>query len=232
MKWGIRMKSQKDHRSCIGSVPIFKNLNTDEMREVKRIASHGHLDKGHIIFRAGNTLNDLYVIDQGRVKIARYTSEGKEQVIRILSSGDFFGELTLFNDETTQSFAEVLEPTIICYLEGNQLKALMDQNPAILFKMMRELSKRLEKAETMIEYNNLRSSEAKLAKLLLELSKDATVRFHTTKGNLASNLGIKPETFSRKLKGLRDKGLIEIIDNKTVRILDEIALSSIIDHDG
>ncbi|MGM0436260.1 MAG: Crp/Fnr family transcriptional regulator [Bacillota bacterium] len=225
------MKNSENHTSCIASVPIFKTLDHAEMKEIMKLSSHKEFEKGSIIFSSGDVLNDLYVIDTGKVKIARLTKDGREQVIRVLSDGDFFGELTLFNDEEIQTFAEVIEPAVICYLNGEKLKTLMNRHPNILFKMMSELSKRLEKAETLIEYNNLHTSEAKVAKLLLDLSDNATVTFQTTKAILASNLGIKPETFSRKLKSLKDKGLIQITSNKSIKILDELALQALIDLD-
>ncbi len=225
------MEKEASPTTCIASVPIFKTLDHAEMKEIMKISSHKTFEKGSVIFSSGDVLNELYVIDTGKVKMARLTRDGREQVLRVLSDGDFFGELTLFNNERIQSFAEVIEPAVICYLNGKKLKTLMTRHPNILFKMMGELSSRLEKAETLIEYNNLHTSEAKVAKLLLDLSDNAKVTFETTKAILASNLGIKPETFSRKLKSLKDKGLIEITGNKSIRILDELALQTIIDQD-
>ena len=73
--------------------------------------------------------------------------------------------------------------------------------------------------------------KAKLARLLLDQSKDGIVRFQTTKVNLSSNLGITPETFSRKLKELNDAKLIEIINNKTIKIVDLYGLKQIINPD-
>ncbi|MFW6298310.1 MAG: hypothetical protein ACOC14_01390, partial [Bacillota bacterium] len=66
----------------------------------------------------------------------------------------------------------------------------------------------IERAETLIEYNNLYSSKIKPAKLLLDLNKDALVTFHTTKSNLFS--------------------ILEIINHKKEKIIDEMGLQSIL----
>jgi len=217
--------------SCVATVPIFRNLGPEELDEVIMIAHYRKLDRGQFIFASGDTVASLYVIHQGKIKITRYSEDGKEQVIRILSHGDFLGELALFNDARATTYAEALEPTVVCMIDNKGMKELMAKSPALSFKMMGELSNRLEKAEALIEHNNLYSAEAKVARLLLEISREALVRFHTTKANMASNLGITPETFSRKLRQLENEGLIHIIDNKSLTIKDKEGLELIVNPD-
>lgn len=223
----------KEHEpyNCIKTVPIFKQLTDEELDEIIMIATHQTLDKGHFIYAAGDHLNSLYVIHKGKIKITRYSADGKEQVIRILSHGDFLGELALFNEAIASTNAEALEPSVICLVDSSRLKKLMNTSPTLSFKMMDELARRLEKAEALIEQNNLYSARVKIARLLLDLDKQGLVHFHTTKVNFASNLGITPETFSRKLKELENEDMIKIIDNKTIRIKDKLGLEFLINPD-
>lgn len=225
------MKKNLEPNSCIQAVPIFKNLSQAEMNEIIMISSHKKLSKGDFIYQAGDNIHSLYVIHQGKIKITRYSEDGKEQVIRILSHGDFLGELALFNNSRVSTYAEALEPSIICLVDNERLKHLMTQSPTLSLKMMVELSNRLDKAEALIEQNNLYSAEAKVARLLLDLENNNLVNFRTTKVNLASNLGISPETLSRKLRALEDNRLIKIIDHKTIRIVDKHSLEMIINPD-
>jgi len=218
------MEEKNTAQSCIRLVPIFKNLSSKEEEEVVMISSHQHLDKGSIIFKAGDNLSSLYVVHRGKIKITRYSEEGKEQVIRILSKGDFFGELALFNDDTVNTYAEAIEPTIVCLVDSHKLKEVMKDNPNLTFKMMNELSLRLEKAEAMIEQSNLYDAKAKVSRLLLDLCSNNYVRFTTTKVNLASSIGITPETFSRKLKELVENKTIRIVNNKLIEIIDVYSL--------
>lgn len=217
--------------NCIKAVPIFKNLSSDEIDEIIMISNHQKLDKGELIYRSGDQLNSLYVIHKGKIKITRLSDDGKEQVIRILSHGDFLGELALFNEAKVTTYAEAIEPTVVCLVDRNRLKKLMNTSPTLSLKMMDELSKRLEKAEALIETSNLYSAQAKVARLLLDLEKNGFVYFYTTKVNLASNLGITPETLSRKLKKLETDHMIYIMDHKTVRIIDKQGLEFLINPD-
>src|SRR5690606_9899902 len=130
-------------------------------------------------YQSGDSIDKLYVIHEGKIKITRYSEDGKEQIIRILSHGDFLGELALFNEAKVNTFAETIEPSVICLVESQRLKKLMNQSPTLSMKMMHELSNRLEKAEAIIEQSNLYSAKAKVAKVLLELAKNNIVRFET-----------------------------------------------------
>lgn len=219
----------KNLLSCVAKVPIFSELTEAEKNEVIMIATHHNYKKGDIIFKTGDILNSLYVVHLGKVKISRYSDDGKEQVIHILNPGEFLGELSLFKDEKVTTYAEVLEPAVICQLNSKQLKHLMINYPEISFKLMYELSRRLTTTEVMLEYHTLRSADAKMAKLLLELSDDnEVVIFPTTKTVLSSQIGVTNETFSRKLKQFTKKGLIKEVSNKKVVILKKDELEDII----
>lgn len=217
----------KSNKSCMAQVPMFRNLSPQEIDEIIMIARHRSFDKGEAIINAGDELNSLFVVFKGRVKNIRYSEEGKEQVISILSPGDFFGELALFYNKTASSSIIATEATTICIVNSEKLKVLMGNNPNMMFKMMRELSKRIINLEARIEYNSLNSALAKLARLLYELKKGDLIILPSTKSDLASQLGISSETFSRKLKELENDGIIKSLTNKKLLIIDLPKLENI-----
>jgi CRP/FNR family transcriptional regulator len=223
------MKKNLEPSSCIKTVPIFKNLSEEELEEIIMISSHKKFDKGDFIYQSGETIESLYVVHQGKVKVTRYSDEGKEQIIRILSHGDFLGELALFNGALVSTYAEVMEPSVICFVQNQRLKKLLEKSPTLGMKMMSELSNRLDRAESLIEQSNLYSAEAKMARLFLDLESHDMVFFTTTKINLSLQLGITPETFSRKLKKFELMGYIRIINNKTIKILSKTKLRRLFD---
>lgn len=215
-------------KTCIAIVPIFSGLSFDEMLEVESITSVKNFEKGEIIYSAGDIGNKLYVPHKGRVKISRISSNGKEQVIRVVGPGDFLGELSLFNEVPLQEDAQALENTTMCVIEGKKLKVLMGKYPEITFKLMGELSKRLEMAENLIEDINLRTVEERLAVALLKLAGDGDeVVLNMTKGDFASQIGMSQETLSRRLTAFQEQGLIEQKGNRRIILLDKEALEKI-----
>lgn len=215
-------------KNCIESVPIFSNLSNEEMLEIARITTEKSYQKGEHIYLSGDKGNKLYVIHSGSVKISRISPSGKEQVIRILGAGDFMGELSLFNASSFTDNSEVIEDTTLCLIEGQHIKDLMEKYPTIAFKVLEELSKRLDAAENLIENISINSVEKRLADTLLNLANhEGEVNLPMRKQDLASNLGMSQETLSRKLSSFQQMGLIELIGHRRIILLDIDGLEKI-----
>lgn len=209
----------ESHKSCIEHVPIFGSLSHEEMLEVVQIASSRSLDKGEMVYRAGDAGGTLFVLHTGRVKLFRLNVNGREQVLHVIGAGEFIGELSLFSSLPLTDNAQALESSTMCVLQGAKLKELMTKYPSIAFKVMDVLSRRLEKAESRIEAISLSSVTHRVAGALLELSGGKReVILPMTKGDLASQLGMSQETLSRKLAEFQKEGLIELKGQRKILI--------------
>lgn len=214
--------------NCITIVPIFSNLDEEEMMEVARITFSKKYKKGEMIYMNGDKGDKLYVIHRGRVKITRFTSSGKEQVIRVLGPGEFMGELSIFSQSTMTDNAEALEDIDMCIIQGENLKKLVAKYPHIGFKIMEELSNRLEKAEKLIENISLHSVEKRLAKTLLSMKDErGNVNLNMSKRDLASLMGMSQETLSRKLTAFVELNIIKLEGHRRIIILNQQALEEI-----
>lgn len=215
-------------RNCIEIVPIFSNLTYEEMMEVARITTEKTFEKGEMIYMAGDKGEKLYVIHTGKVKITRFTESGKEQVIRVLGSGEFMGELSLFSPLPLTDNGETLLKTRACIIDGKQLKELMKKYPTIAFKVMEELSNRLDKAENLIEDISLHGVEKRLASTLIRMANEkGEISLNMSKRDLASHIGMSQETLSRKLTAFQDMGIIKLIGHRRIILLDIEALESV-----
>ncbi|HZJ82204.1 MAG TPA: Crp/Fnr family transcriptional regulator [Clostridia bacterium] len=216
---------KRDGVNCIELVPIFSNLNHEEMLEIASITVDRVYKKGEMIYMAGDEGKDLYVIHQGKVKITRFSDTGKEQVIRVLGPGEFMGELSLFSPNYLTDNGEVLEETIVCIIRGEEMKGIISKYPTISFKILEELSQRLEKAENLIESINLQGVERRLAETLINMADHKNeVILKMSKRDLASHIGMSQETLSRKLSSFQDMGLIDQIGHRKIILLDKDAL--------
>ena len=213
---------------CVEIVPIFATLSRKELDEVGSITFDKAFSKGETIYRPGDRKGVLYIIHTGRVRVFRLSPDGKEQVIRMVGPGRFIGELSLFSSLATTDYAEAAEPSVLCMIQGERLKGLMKAHPSIALKVMEELSRRLQDAESLIEGINLRSAEQRLAGFLLTEAGEA-LRFELTmsKGDLASHLGMKAETLSRTLASLEGRKFVALHGQRGIEVLDRAALEDI-----
>ncbi len=219
---------QKHEKTCIEIVPIFSSLSHEEMMEVAGITAEKTFEKGEMIYSAGDKRKRLYVIHKGKVKVTRISESGKEQIIRILGPGEFLGELSLFSVDPLTDNSEAIEKVNVCVIDGQHIKELMTKHPSISFKVMEELSKRLAKAENLIENISLRGAEKRLADMLISLGDDkGKVVLKMSKRDLASHLGMSQETLSRKLSHFQDLRLIKLSGQRQILLLDLQGLKSL-----
>lgn len=222
----------KGKGNCVEIVPIFATLSPEELDEIGAITFDRIYQKGEAVYRAGERKGKLYLIHTGRVRVYRLSPDGKEQLIRIVGPGQFLGELSLFSTRPTTDYADASEEAELCMIEGERLKGLMDAHPSIALKVMEELSRRLEDAESLIEDINLRSVGQRLARFLLgEAAEGHEFLLAMSKGDLASRLGMSQETLSRKLATFQERGLLELRGQRGIALLDMAKLRAISDGD-
>lgn len=224
----------KEREFCISKVPIFNHLEPEEMLEILKKSSQMTFKKGEIIYIEGDPLEYLYIVHTGRVKIYQLFESGKEQLLRILESGEFMGELALFSEKVLDSYAEALEQTEICAIHRNDIQELLKTHPTIPLKILSEFSSRLEETEFLVSQLSYRDVETRTASYLVKLAKENqtnSIVLPMSKRDLASHLGTTQETISRRLSQFQTNGWIDQEGQRNIKILNlkELEKASI-DH--
>lgn len=215
--------------SCLFKVPIFSHLTEEEQAGIVQLVRVKKLKKGETLYNAGDEGSFLYVVHEGKVKISRYTEEGNEQVLRVLSTGDFAGDRALFTNNVADDFAITLEDSMVCVLDGSELKKHMIEKPEISVRIISELSKRLSDYETKLESYNLDSVGKRVAQSIIIYSEGNDIfELPISKQDWASILGMSSETLSRKLSQFKKDGLIDLNGQRGIIIRDKDKLNEIL----
>ncbi|MDP5275318.1 Crp/Fnr family transcriptional regulator [Chengkuizengella axinellae] len=207
---------------CVSKVPIFNHLNQEEMKEIASLIQSKTFKKGEVIFSANSSINELFIIHTGRVKIYRLSESGREQILRVLEAKEFMGELTLFNESLTQNYAEATEKTEICVIQKLDLQKLIEKKPSIALRILEEFSRRLTNADQLIQQLGSADVETRLASVIIDLSNkqiSRTVTLPMSKRDLASLIGTTQETISRKLSTFQEHGWIKQTGQRVITIL-------------
>ncbi|MCX7749305.1 MAG: Crp/Fnr family transcriptional regulator [Clostridia bacterium] len=220
------------HRLCAKRVPIFSGLNLEELSRVADLIVKRKYEKGELIIMEGSYPESLIIIDKGQVKVFKYTSEGKEQILYIFSEGDFFGEKNLLRNQVATFYVEALEATHICMINKKDFQKLLRNYPEIGIKVIEELCIRMEKIESTVQSMGTKSIESRINAVLLDFAgrygrknpRGVLVELPLSREGIANYIGTARETVSRKLSALQDEGMIEMIGNKKILIfnLDEL----------
>lgn len=196
---------------CASRVPIFQSLSPHELARFNDILSTREYSNAEIIYTQGSPAQMLCIVNSGAVKLFKTSPEGKEQVLRILGPGDFFGEAVLFSQQTRTSSAQALGATKICQLDKSQAEGIIRRHPEIAHKLIAALNLRLAQAEEQIEYLGTRTTLQRVARLVVDLAQEQeshTITLPLSREGLASLTGMTVENFSRKLSELAEQGLI------------------------
>lgn len=188
--------------------------------------------RGDIIFSRGDKANHLYIVCSGKMKISKYTIDGKEQILYILSDGDFIGAFNLLKADKFDFTAEALEDIEISTVSKAAFNDVLLKNPDITIKVLEKAYERIQKVESLVDRLGTNSVDAKVAGLLLNLeanfghkSDEGTLlKLSINREEMGSYAGIARETMTRKLKLFQELGVIKLIGTKQILIMNRDAL--------
>jgi CRP/FNR family transcriptional regulator len=224
---------EHDHRfECVRRVPIFEGLSPADQHRIAATAVTRLFRAHEQIYGAGDRTG-LHIVHRGQVKAYRLTGAGSEQLVRLLSAGDFLGEAALLTDTVSDHFAVATRPSEVCSVPRAGVRRLLVDRPTVALQMLQTVSRRLDTAEEMLAAMSGQSVGERLAQQLLHLADEAGAarfRLPTSKSDLASYLGTTPETLSRRLGVMQRAGVIRLGPQRTVEIVDALRLQRMATH--
>jgi CRP/FNR family cyclic AMP-dependent transcriptional regulator len=126
--------------------------------------------KDHIIFTQGEPADAVFYITKGKVKITVVSPHGKEAVLAILGSDDFFGEGCLAGQSRRMATVRAMTECATVRIEKAAIARLIRVEPAFSEKFMAHVSARTIRVEEDLADQLFNSSEKRLARLLLLLA--------------------------------------------------------------
>ncbi|NLO80524.1 MAG: Crp/Fnr family transcriptional regulator [Xanthomonadaceae bacterium] len=167
-----------------------------------------------ILFQHGDPAERFFLVVSGQIKLFRTTPDGQEKVMELMGPGRSFAEAIMFMEQHRYPVsAQALQETRLLAVPNQPYLALLRDNPQACFRLLGDLSMRLHQRLNEIEGLTLRNAATRVARYLLsrfpgEPRAGAVVQLDAPKQLIASQLGMKPETFSRVLASLAEQGAI------------------------
>jgi len=168
-----------------------------------------HFKTHEIIFRSGDFPHFIYFIDQGMVKIFRMNEDGKEFIVNIYESGDFFGYQAIFEDRAYMKNAVALESSHIYKIPKDQFLDFIYKNREVSAKLIQIISKKLTEKEAELAHMAYDSVRKRVAIKLLEImpDDDNQVSF-ISRTDFAAIIGTSTETLVRTITELKNLKII------------------------
>jgi CRP-like cAMP-binding protein len=217
----------------ISEIPLFNGLPDDQLNAIRQIAVEKQYNKGQTIFSEGDETKGFFVVVDGRVKIYKVSSEGKEQILHIFEAGQSFGEVTVFTGQQLPANAQTLVKSRLLFFPRSVFVDLVTANAALALNLLAIMSKKLRQFAAQIENLSLKEIPARLASYLIYLSEEQdagdAVTLNVSKGQLASLLGTIPETLSRIFAKLSAQNLIRV-EGPKITLLDRQGIEDLAEY--
>ena len=219
-----------DFLQQLRKMPIFADLTDDQLRDIHTITTERNHRKGTIIFMEDEPGEGFHYLKSGKVKIVKMTDDGREHIINILSPGDLFAEVLLFNNGTYPATAMAVEDSKVGVIKNKDLERLILNNNVLALQLIKALSLRLLFAQKKIKNLALNDVTARTAETLLNLSKqhgkllpggNIELTLDLSRQELASLVGTTRETVTRTLSAMKKEKLIDFDTHKIVLLLPE-----------
>lgn len=218
---------------ALRQIPMFASLNEQELSHVAHMAIERQYERGDIILLEGESGGALCYVYRGLVKVFKTSSEGREQVLRLIAAGHTFNDVPALDGGPNPASAAAMESSIIYMIQRAELRQLIMSEPAVAAAAIQVLAQALRHLVELVEDLSLRRVTARVAKLLLaQETPSAGIRreHHLTQQEMAAIVGTAREVVGRALKELEVAGAIEmhqghvtIVNNEYLRLVSGIS---------
>jgi CRP-like cAMP-binding protein len=187
--------------SFLARLPLFEGLGPEGLARLASATTRRGLKRGEVLFHEGEPSTGLYALVYGSVKLATRA----RRVIDIVVAGRSFGEPVMFMEKPWIVTASALADSLVLHVAREAVFAELERNPRFARRIIGTLA---ERAEGLVRQLETRAAGA-AAQPSARAGGEASITLPAAKKALASQLNLSPEHFSRVLRELSQRGLIE-----------------------
>jgi CRP-like cAMP-binding protein len=209
----------------------FNLLDTLCGKEKEELSHKTHMrncSKKQVIYFPEDASDTIYLLKEGKVKVSRFSPDGKEIIMAILGPGEIFGEAAFSGNEKRKEIAEATEDAIVCVMQMKDMNDMLERNPKFNIQITKFIGLRLRKVQTRLESLIFKTAEERIKGLIHELSQDygrpiagetdmSEVKLNLTHEDLAKLTATSRQTVTSVLNDLEKKEIIKY-DRKRILI--------------
>lgn len=201
---------------------LFADLSHGQLARVRATGKIVSLAAGHVLYERGQAARHFYLVIEGQMNLALHSRGGEEKIVEIIGAGQVFAEAVMFLAEPSyQLTAIAATPVRVARFDSATYLATLEQNPRTCLRMLGHMSRRLHGRIRDIEHLTFEGATHRLVRVLLSRLPQgdgpAELRLAESRQELAALLSMKPETLSRSLRSLVQRGVIEV-DGRLLRV--------------
>lgn len=210
----------KCEQCIVRQFSAIKSLSKEELVQMANCKTSYSIKKGEPIFEEGETINGVYCIKDGVCKLSKLSSNGKDQIVKLVKPGELLGQRSMISEEATNLSAVALEDMEVCFVPREEIIGFFNQNNKFSMNMMQSICGDLKEADDHMVAMAQKTVKERLAHTLLYLEEtfgtndDSTLKIQLSREELAGMIGTATESCIRLLSEFNKNGWIELIGKK------------------
>jgi diguanylate cyclase (GGDEF)-like protein len=131
--------TSKHPESVLKKIEIFSDLCDEDLKLVFGHMRHASYSQGEPLFNEGDPGDELFVILSGLVAITVKLPEGNELLLSEIGAGNFFGEMSIIEQNTRSASCKTKEPTECLILHADDFNALISDFPEAASRILKRM---------------------------------------------------------------------------------------------
>ena len=203
----------------------LKALSQEELMRISKCKTSKHVKKGEVIFEEGDTLKGIYCIREGICKLTKLSSNGKDQILKLVVRGELLGQRSLVSDERANLSAVALNDMEVCFIPKSEIMNDLQKNSAFTFEVLKEMAMNLKEADDIIVNMAQKSVRQRLAETLIYIhdnfgtNHNGALSILLSREDFANIIGTATESTIRVLSQFKKENLIDTL-GKQIKIID------------
>ncbi len=198
---------------------LFSKLTELQLDKVYRFSQLHRLDDGQLLFNQADKVTAFFMVQSGKMKLFRISPDGQEKIIEIVKPGEVFAEALMFTNQSDYPVSSAaLGETSVIGINAKHFHDMLWDSTGTCLLLLGDMSFRLRRLVNEIDTLTLQSGTCRVASYLIHEIPEQQDSFEldTAKNVIAARLSIKPETFSRIIKNLKNQGILSVNGNSVI----------------
>lgn len=206
---------KKEAVESLRAIPLFSRVTDSDLEDIASHLIERRFPKNTTVVEEGLPGDYMYVIRQGRVKVAKASEDGREKIMQFMEAGDFFGEMALLSNDPRSASVKTLEPSVLLALSRRDFIEQLRQSPDLALAVIGELTDRLRETNEQASSMSFQGVKDRTRGLFERIARDDPGREgqrltpSMTHQQIADMIGTSRETVTRAIKQLKDDGWLD-----------------------
>ena len=198
----------------------LKSLNKEELLKIADCKTSYTIKKGEPIFEEGEITKGVFCVKEGICKLSKLSANGKDQIVKLVKSGELLGQRSMISDEPANLSAVALEDMEVCFIPKSEIMGFFNENNQFSMNVMKSICGDLKDADDHMVSMAQKSVKQRLAETLLYLeesfgkNEDGSLHIQLSREELAGIIGTATESCIRLLSEFNKNGMIDLVGKK------------------